>query len=225
MAYIGRSPLQGNYTKLDDISSAFNGSATTFPLTAGAVSLTPGSAEQALISLGGVIQEPITSYLITDSNITFSTAPPANTTFFGVVYGQMYDIGVPSDGTVTSTKIADNSIITSKIASGAITSDKINVNLGRGLAKAYIVSSDTTIISSLNISSQTNLGTGANDVNLTTSMANDDYCSSAAARNVTDARAVMTANETVGSFTTITEDFNGSRSTVPRCVVVHGDLA
>ena len=35
MAYLGRGLNSGNYLKLDDISSGFNGSATTFNLTSG----------------------------------------------------------------------------------------------------------------------------------------------------------------------------------------------
>ena len=35
MAYLGISPNIGNYTKLDDISSSFDGIKTTFSLTSG----------------------------------------------------------------------------------------------------------------------------------------------------------------------------------------------
>ena len=33
MAYIGRSPQLGSYTKLDDLSSSFDGTTTTFSMT------------------------------------------------------------------------------------------------------------------------------------------------------------------------------------------------
>ena len=58
MAYLGRGLNSGNYLKLDDISSGFNGSATTFNLTSGGSAHYPGSAFSILVSLGGVIQEP-----------------------------------------------------------------------------------------------------------------------------------------------------------------------
>jgi len=35
MAYIGRGLDKGNYLKLDDLQSQFNGSTTTFNLTSG----------------------------------------------------------------------------------------------------------------------------------------------------------------------------------------------
>ena len=41
MPYIGRELNRGNYLKLDDISSQFNGSLTTFNLTNGGVAFFP----------------------------------------------------------------------------------------------------------------------------------------------------------------------------------------
>ena len=43
MAYLGRELTSGNYLKLDDISSQFNGSTTTFNLTSGGQAFYPGS--------------------------------------------------------------------------------------------------------------------------------------------------------------------------------------
>ena len=58
MPYIGRQLTQGNFIKLDDLQSQFNGTTTTFSLTAGgqAYSTIPGSSNALLVSLGGVIQ-------------------------------------------------------------------------------------------------------------------------------------------------------------------------
>ena len=42
MAYIGNSPANvGNYQIVDDISSSFNGSLTSFALTSGSIAVTP----------------------------------------------------------------------------------------------------------------------------------------------------------------------------------------
>ena len=41
MPYIGRQLTQGNFIKLDDLQSQFNGTKTTFSLTAGIVTNTP----------------------------------------------------------------------------------------------------------------------------------------------------------------------------------------
>ena len=59
------------------------------------------------MSLGGVIQEPKTDFTISGSQITFTTPPVANTTFFCVVFGDMQAIGQPSDGTVIPASIAN----------------------------------------------------------------------------------------------------------------------
>ena len=59
------------------------------------------------MSLGGVIQEPKTDFTLSGSQITFTTAPVANTTFFCVVFGDMQAIGTPSDGTVIPASIAN----------------------------------------------------------------------------------------------------------------------
>ena len=106
MAYIGQRPVVGRYTKLDQINTGFNGSLATFNLQAGSQAVLPGSEQNLLLSLGGVIQEPKTDFTISGSQITFTTPPVANTSFFCVVFGDMQAIGQPSDGTVIPASIA-----------------------------------------------------------------------------------------------------------------------
>ena len=106
MSYIGQRPVVGRYIKLDQISSGFNGSNTGFSMTAGSQAVFPGTARNLLLSLGGVIQEPDTDFTISGSTLTFTTPPVANTTFFGVIYGDMQATGTPSDGTVLPASIA-----------------------------------------------------------------------------------------------------------------------
>ena len=108
MAYIGQRPVIGRYIKLDQISSGFNGSNTGFSMTAGSQAVFPGTARNLLLSLGGVIQEPDTDFTIAGSVLTFTTPPVANTTFFGVIYGDMQATGTPSDGTVLPASIASS---------------------------------------------------------------------------------------------------------------------
>ena len=74
MPYLGQVPLTGNYNKLDSISSSFNGSTTTFNLTAGSVAMEPVVAPALLVSVNGVLQQPLTDYTISGSTITFTTA-------------------------------------------------------------------------------------------------------------------------------------------------------
>lgn len=106
--YLGRSLTSGNYLKLDDISSQFNGTTRTFNLTSGGNLFYPGSAFSILVSLGGVIQEPESAYTINQYQITFASAPQALDDFFCIVLGVSLGVGVPADGSVTLAKLASN---------------------------------------------------------------------------------------------------------------------
>ena len=85
MAYIGRQQTSGAFLKLDDLSSQFNNSTTTFNLTLGGEAFFAGNPYSLLISLGGVIQEPITSFTIVENQINFASAPTSGANFFCVV--------------------------------------------------------------------------------------------------------------------------------------------
>ena len=85
MAYIGRQQSSSTFIKLDDISSQFNTSTTTFNLTLGGEAFFAGNPYSLLVSLGGIIQEPISSYTIVENQINFASAPRAGADFFIVV--------------------------------------------------------------------------------------------------------------------------------------------
>ena len=85
MAYIGRQQSSGSFLKLDDISSSFDSSAVRFNLTLGGSAFFPGNPYSLMISLGGVIQEPISSFTIIDDQIEFAAAPISGANFFCVV--------------------------------------------------------------------------------------------------------------------------------------------
>ncbi len=120
MGYIGTAPLSGDYRKLDDISSGFDGVETTFVLQVGSVTVTPPKATAVIISVGGVLQEPISAYDISVSSIIFTAPPAAGADFFGVMLGIGVAIGTPGDGTVTLAKMAGGTAgnLTSFDASG-----------------------------------------------------------------------------------------------------------
>ena len=67
MPYIGRDLSQGNYLKLDDISSQFDGNKVSFDLKAGGTNFFPGSSLALMVALGGVIQEAEAAYTISQS--------------------------------------------------------------------------------------------------------------------------------------------------------------
>jgi hypothetical protein len=103
LAYVGKAPQSGRYSILDDISGSFTGStAGPFNLTVNGSAISPQNEANVIISISGVIQEPQTAYVITNNQITFTSNPSATDTFFGTVLGDVYDIGTPSDGSVSA---------------------------------------------------------------------------------------------------------------------------
>ena len=100
--WISTDPARAaNITELDDISGSFNGSTTTFNLTVSAAGVSPVTAQQLLISVGGVMQNPTDDYTVSGTTITFTTAPSAGLTFFGVLLGQALSLNTIADGSVT----------------------------------------------------------------------------------------------------------------------------
>ena len=106
MAYVGKAPQTGAYQILDDIASSFTGStAGPFNLTVGGTAVLPGNEQSCIISISGVIQDPA-AYTISGSQITFSSNPASSDTFFGTVLGKTFDIGTPTDSSVTAGSLA-----------------------------------------------------------------------------------------------------------------------
>ena len=105
MPYIGRQLTSGNFIKLDDLQSQFDGSKTTFTLTTGGKSFKPGTANALLVSLGGVIQEAVTSFTVVNDQITFSNPPTADAQIFIIALGSSVTIPTPADGSVDATKL------------------------------------------------------------------------------------------------------------------------
>ena len=85
MAYIGRQISSSTFLKLDSIQPLFNGNRVTFPLTLGGEAFFPGNPFSLLVSLSGVIQEPISAFTIVENRITFATAPLSNATFYAII--------------------------------------------------------------------------------------------------------------------------------------------
>jgi hypothetical protein len=109
MSYIGPQPKLGRNREVDDISSGFNNSEVNFTLQVSGSNVSPGTANDIYVSLGGVIQNPNQDFTIAGSTITFTTAPASGLSFFAVVLGQSIDSSVvtPADGSVTGTKLSN----------------------------------------------------------------------------------------------------------------------
>ena len=142
MPYLGRELTSGNYLKLDDISSQFDGNAVTFNLKSGGNDFFPGSSFSLLVSVGGVIQEADSAYQINNNEITFATAPGASDDAFIIVLGLALGIGVPGDGTVGLNQLQDSAklgISTNGVfVGGGVTS--INF-AGPGVTTAFVTPS------------------------------------------------------------------------------------
>ena len=142
MPYLGRELTSGNYLKLDDISSQFNGSTTTFQLKSGGSDFFPGSSFSLLVSVAGVIQEADSAYQINNNEITFATAPSNGDDAFIIVLGLALGIGVPGDGTVGLQHLQDSAklgISTNGVfVGGGVTS--INF-AGPGVTTAFVTPS------------------------------------------------------------------------------------
>ena len=108
MPYIGRQLTQGNFIKLDDLQSQFDGEKTTFNLTTGGKAYKPGSGNALLVSLGGVIQEAGTAFTTNSDQITFSNPPTADANIFIIALGNSITIGTPADGTINAAKLNAN---------------------------------------------------------------------------------------------------------------------
>jgi hypothetical protein len=113
MAYIGKQPVVGNFVKLDAIVTS---ATATYNLLNGGVAYSPQSANNCIVSLNGVIQEPTSSgnvggYTISGSTIVFTSALTSlDVIDFILVLGDTLSIGTPSDGTVGFAKITSNLI-------------------------------------------------------------------------------------------------------------------
>ena len=107
MAYVGKVPLTGAYQILDDISSSFTGStAGPFNLTVNGTAVSPETEASVIISVAGVVQQPISAFTISGSQITFTGNPASSDTFFGIVLGNTFDIGKPTDATVGAASLS-----------------------------------------------------------------------------------------------------------------------
>ena len=74
----------GPFIYLDNISNQFDGAQNIFTLTQNSLPYTPEPLTNIIIVLGGIVQNPGTSYTISGPQITFSLAPAAGASFAGI---------------------------------------------------------------------------------------------------------------------------------------------
>ena len=123
MPFIGTQPDVGGYSVLDNLTASATASYT---LQKDSANFVPSSANQLLVSLNGVIQKPGTSFTVSGSTLTFSSALTSSDSIdFILAMGEPLLVGTPSDGAVNTTQLATNAVSTAKIASSAVTDAKI----------------------------------------------------------------------------------------------------
>ena len=114
MAYIGKSPTIGNFQKCDAIT-VVNGQAA-YTLQVGGTNVVPESVNHMLVSLNGILQAPTDSFTVSGSTLTFaSNLATGDVIDFVMILGNVLDLGVPSDNTVTTAKLGANAVTAAKL--------------------------------------------------------------------------------------------------------------
>jgi len=165
MPYIGND-IRANedYKIIDDISSGFNNSETSFALQVGGSAPVPFPKfeQQLLISVNGVIQEPDPSgsagFRLSGTNIVFSSAPTNGHAFFGVIYagadylnaGGTFPSGTASVPSITFSSDTDTGIFSPSSGAVAITSNGTKVAqfpTGQGSSGQALVTDGAGVLS------------------------------------------------------------------------------
>jgi len=103
MAYIGRSPNTVGISKLDNLT--FNGVATVFPIAQGGIPVVAGSPYALIVSINGVVQNPGIDFTVSESTLTFVTAPNAGADFFGIALGTSFTLSTVADNSISVGKL------------------------------------------------------------------------------------------------------------------------
>ena len=122
MAYIGKTPVIGNFVKLDSIT-VVNGQAAYTMQNGGSNFTDYESVNQFLVSLNGTIQAPTDSFTVSGSTLTFaSNLSTGDVIDFIMVFGNSLSAGTPTDATVTAAKL-NNTAITGQTAEATVAND------------------------------------------------------------------------------------------------------
>ena len=120
MAYIGKTPIVGNFQKCDALTAS---GTADYTLQVSSTNVVPESANHMLVSLNGVIQQPGASggFTVSGSTLSFNSALTSSDTIdFVILLGNVLDIGTPSDATVTNAKLGTDVISGETDIGGAI---------------------------------------------------------------------------------------------------------
>ena len=210
MAYIGNQlqTAQPNYQIIDDISGSFDGTTTTFALQVAGVTPTPFpvSAQHCIISVGGVVQEPdptgTNGFLLSGSNIVFSSAPSSGESFFGTVLAGADYINVGAsfpDGSVANPSITFDQDLDTGLYRSASGSIAIS---GNGTERARIDDSGRLLVGT---STRRSVG-GAAPADLQVEVSGSKRCASFVRNGGSPILAIGTTGATGIGDTTLVSD-------------------
>ena len=204
-----------NILVLDDISGSFNSSTTIFNLTNSGTAVTPANSQQLRVTLGGIVQEPGTDYIVAASTIIFTTAPD-----FGI------DCSIVSLGTAVSSEAPNSGTIFARQEynpTGVQTSFTFTNNYTSGYLEVY--HNGVKLVDGPDFTA-----TNGSTFDLTVAAQNGDVVEAVAylqtslytLGNYTNYLTVVN-NATVGGILTATSAVVGSANTFTEDLVVNGD--
>ena len=120
MSYLGRQPVVGSFTKMDSIAGQQNGANNNFTLSVSGDPFSVESVFQFLVVKNGLVLEPGVGFSASGTTISFPIAPLITDNIWIIAYGFALYTGIPSDGTITNAKLADNTIDYNKLSGDAI---------------------------------------------------------------------------------------------------------
>lgn len=144
MAYLGRG-----IENLSDrvVLDALTASATaSYTLQLNSVNFVPSSASSLTVSLNGVIQKPDSSYTVSGSTLTFSSALTSSDSIDFIIAERGITLQTPSAGSVNTDQLAASAVTNAKIASDAAIA---TTKLGAGAIIQVVNDSDNanTVVS------------------------------------------------------------------------------
>ena len=167
MPFIGTQPEVGGYSVLDALTASATASYT---LQKDSANFIPNTANQLLVSLNGVIQKPGSSFTVSGSTLTFSSALTSSDSIdFIIAMGEPLLIGTPSDGTVSTSKIADDAVTGAKIENNPTIAGNLTVSgtstlTGNSTVGGTLgVTGTSTLSGTLAVNGNTTLGNASTD--------------------------------------------------------------
>ena len=116
MPYIGRGiETLSDRVVLDSLTASATASYT---LQLNSVNFVPSSASSLTVSLNGVIQKPESSYTVSSSTLTFSSALTSSDSIDFIIAERDITLQTPSAGSVNTEQLAANAVSSAKMFSG-----------------------------------------------------------------------------------------------------------